>query len=85
MASACHDETRFFDPARFDIFRPEADHAAFGFGSHYCTGHWFSRQQVRIALSVLLDACPGLRLAAPEAPPFVGWEFRAPVTLPVCW
>ncbi len=85
VASACHDESRFAHPERFDLFRPELDHAAFGFGSHHCSGHWFARQQVRIALRVLLERCPDIRLASGEAPAFRGWEFRAPVELRVRW
>jgi cytochrome P450 len=85
VASACHDELRYAHPERFDLFRPELDHAAFGFGSHHCSGHWFARQQVRIALRVLLEHCPDLRLATGEPPAFRGWEFRAPVELRARW
>lgn len=85
VASACHDESRFARPERFDVFRPELEHAAFGFGSHHCSGHWFARQQVRIALAVLLERCPALRLANGRPPAFRGWEFRAPVELRVRW
>jgi cytochrome P450 len=85
VASACHDERRFEDPERFDITRADLEHAAFGFGSHYCTGHWFARQQIRIALEVLLAAAPGIRLADGATPELRGWEFRAPTTLDVQW
>jgi len=85
VASACRDETRFPDPDRFDIFRPEFETGAFGFGSHYCSGHWFARHQVRIALEVLLERIPQLQLAEGFVPSFIGWEFRAPTALPVVW
>lgn len=83
VASACHDETRVSHPERFDVFRDDGDHAAFGFGSHYCSGHWFARHQIRIALEVLFDRFPRLALAPGVVPEFVGWEFRAPTALPV--
>lgn len=83
VASACHDESRVADPARFDIFRTDGAHAAFGFGSHYCSGHWFARHQVRIALEVLLTRFPDIALVEGYVPEFVGWEFRAPTALPV--
>jgi len=85
VASACRDESRFTDPDAFDIFRPDFETGAFGFGSHYCTGHWFARHQVRIALEILLERIPQLRLAEGFVPSFVGWEFRAPTALPVVW
>lgn len=85
VASACRDESRFPDPDEFDIFRPEFETGAFGFGSHYCSGHWFARHQVRIALEVLLERVPHLQLADGFVPSFVGWEFRAPTALPVVW
>ncbi len=85
VASACRDEARFADPDRFDIFRPEQDSAVFGFGGHYCSGHWFARHQIRIALEVLLERAPQLRPADGWVPSFVGWEFRAPTAVPVHW
>lgn len=85
VASACRDETRFSNPDEFDLFRAESDTAAFGFGSHYCTGHWFARHQIRIALEVLLERLPDLRLPEGFVPTFVGWEFRAPTALPAVW
>ncbi len=85
VASACRDEARYREPDHFDIFRSEAEHAAFGFGSHYCTGHWFARHQVRIALDVLLTELPALRFVDGFVPSFVGWEFRAPTALHAQW
>jgi cytochrome P450 len=83
VASACHDERRVRRPEQFDVFRDDGEHAAFGFGSHHCSGHWFARHQIRIALEVLLDRFPRLALAPGVVPEFVGWEFRAPTALPV--
>ena len=43
----------------FDMFRPRRNHAAFGFGPHFCSGHHFSRVQMRIALQRLFERLPG--------------------------
>jgi cytochrome P450 len=69
----------------FNLFRPRRNHAAFGFGSHFCSGHHFSRVQMRIALRALLERLPGLRLDPERPPEFSGWEFRAPRHLHVRW
>ena len=83
LASACHDEARFTDPALFDLHRDEGSHAAFGFGHHFCAGRWFSTAQMEIALRVLLERLPKLRLDAAHNVEFRGWEFRAPTALHV--
>ncbi len=85
VASACRDESKFANPDEFDLFRTESETAAFGFGSHYCTGHWFARHQIRIALEVLLERIPQMQLPDGFVPTFVGWEFRAPTSLPAVW
>ena len=83
VSSACHDESLFDDPARFDIRRERKPNAAFGYGPHFCAGHQFSRDLERIALTLLVDAMPKLALTAPVS--FRGWEFRAPTALHVRW
>jgi cytochrome P450 len=76
LASANHDEARFRDPERFDIFREEGGHAAFGFGKHFCAGRWFSVALMEIMLDVLFRAYPDIRLREGHEPSFHGWEFR---------
>ncbi len=83
VSSACRDESRFSKPDDFNIYRDEGPHAAFGFGMHFCSGHWFARQQVKMALQILLEALPDLRLAPEQMPLMRGWEFRAPTSLQV--
>lgn len=83
ISSACHDETLFDQPERFDIRRPRQPNAAFGYGPHFCAGHQFARDLERISLRLLVDAMPDLELIEPVA--FRGWEFRAPATLRVRW
>lgn len=77
FASANRDETRWDDPDRFDILRPQKPHMAFGQGIHFCAGKWFAKAQIDIVMRVLLEAFPRLAFAD-QAPAFRGWEFRAP-------
>jgi cytochrome P450 len=65
----------------FDLHRPRRNHAAFGFGPHFCSGHHFSRVQMRIAIQRLFERLPGLRLDPDRPPELRGWEFRAPAHL----
>lgn len=83
VSSACHDESLFDEPARFDIRRTRKPNAAFGYGPHFCAGHQFARDLERISLQLLVEAMPDLVLAAPVE--FRGWEFRAPASLHVRW
>jgi cytochrome P450 len=64
FASANHDEAYFPDPARFDLRREgEKGHLGFGHGIHFCVGAALARLEVRIALELLIQRLPGLRLA----------------------
>ena len=83
VSSACHDESLFEEPARFDVRRERKANAAFGYGPHFCAGHQFARDLERISLRVLVDAMPDLALTAPVE--FRGWEFRAPTAVHVRW
>jgi len=83
IASANRDETRFDRPEDFDIFRTQSAYVAFGYGRHFCAGHYFAREVMRIGLEVLLEACPGIRLDADRPAVVRGFEFRAPRELNV--
>lgn len=77
FASANRDETRWDNAEAFDILRPQKAHMAFGQGAHFCAGKWFAKEQIEVAMRVLLDAMPHLAFAD-DPPEFRGWEFRAP-------
>ncbi len=83
IASANRDEQRCDDPDRFDLRRARQQHAAFGFGRHFCSGHAFARQQEAIALRRLFERLPDVRLDEARPPVLRGWEFRAPAHLHV--
>lgn len=87
LVSSANRDEKVWGPAAdvFDVHRPRRNHAAFGFGPHFCSGHHFSRVQMRIALQRLLERLPGLRLHQEQPPVFTGWEFRAPRNLDVTW
>jgi cytochrome P450 len=80
-ASANWDETRFPEPRRFDIDRPNLEeHLGFSIGVHFCLGSQLVRAMLREAVPALM-ALPGLRPAG--EPEFHGWQFRGPLTVPV--
>lgn len=65
-ASANRDETFFDRPDEFLVDRPLLDakkHLSFGWGTHFCLGSHLARLTGRLALGVLLEAFPDLRLA----------------------
>ncbi|MER6993176.1 cytochrome P450 [Saccharopolyspora hirsuta] len=51
-------------PDELDITRVPSRHVAFGHGAHHCIGAPLARLQLRIALPLLLDRFPGMKLAA---------------------
>ena len=69
----------------FDMFRPRHAHAAFGFGPHFCVGHYLARLQLRTAMRVVFTRLPRMRLDPERRTTFTGWEYRGPATLPVRW
>jgi cytochrome P450 len=87
IGSANHDEAYFPDPDAFNVHRhASVPQLGFGHGIHLCLGHQMARMEAEVALDVLLEAMPNLRLD-PDAPTpeVVGLTFRAPSHLRVRW
>jgi cytochrome P450 len=63
LAAANHDPSAFDTPDRFDPLRPAKPNQSFGAGRHFCIGAPLARLELQIALPILLDRLPKLRLA----------------------
>ncbi|WNG30413.1 cytochrome P450 [Cystobacter fuscus] len=66
LMAADHDPAQFPEPERFDITREPNRHIAFGFGIHFCLGAPLARLEATVALNLLLERMPRLRLAVDE-------------------
>jgi cytochrome P450 len=62
LYAANHDPKAHPDPKRFDIERPDKRHISFGGGAHFCLGAPLARAEAQIALSMLFEQFPKLRL-----------------------
>nr|WP_042188237.1 cytochrome P450 [Kibdelosporangium sp. MJ126-NF4]CTQ90782.1 putative cytochrome P450 hydroxylase [Kibdelosporangium sp. MJ126-NF4] len=84
MMSANYDDRVFANPDRFDLSREGNNwHSAFGHGPHFCLGAQLARLETQIALRVLLEAHPGLRIKGEPtygASPIVFGVTELPVT-----
>lgn len=69
VAAANRDPAAHPDPERFDITRADTFHVSFGGGPHMCLGLWLARMEARVALEVLSERLPTLRLADPSVQP----------------
>jgi cytochrome P450 len=85
LAAANREPGRFGDedPDIWSLDRRSADHLAFSVGEHFCLGAHLARGELRVALDVLLNRLPNLRLA--EDPVYVGAAIRGPRTLRLAW
>ena len=86
FGAANRDPAHFEDPDRFDIRRDTRKQIAFGAGPHFCAGAFAARALVAdVALPMLFDRCPRLRLEPDADVAFRGWAFRGPLRVPVRW
>jgi cytochrome P450 len=67
----------------FDIRRPKRANLSFAIGPHYCIGHFFARAQLAVAVRMLVERFPRLRLDPAAGPVYRGHEYRSPKTLRV--
>jgi cytochrome P450 len=64
LAAANRDPEVFAAPDELHIDRDDAKkHLGFGGGGHFCMGAALARMETRIALPILLEALPDVRLA----------------------
>lgn len=65
-ASGNRDESRFPQADRFVMDRQPSQHLAFGHGIHFCVGASLARLEGRIALEILTQRLPSMRLLADQ-------------------
>jgi len=84
QASANHDEDVYEDGDKYNIFRKNKRHQAFGNGPHFCMGTHLSRRMIAdIALPMLFDRFPNMELPDPSEVKWRGFGFRGPINLPL--
>jgi cytochrome P450 len=85
--SANRDETVFANPDQFELNRPNIHkHLAFGRGPHYCIGAPLGRLEGRVALEVLAQRLPNLRMVPDQVIEYpLNFTFRGPEKLIMEW
>lgn len=86
FSAANRDPVHFDRPDAFDLTRDTRPAIAFGAGPHFCAGAAASRALIaQVALPMVFEALPNLRLADGFEPGFVGWAFRGPQRMLCEW
>jgi len=87
ITGANRDPDKFQDPETFRLDRPLVEarqHLSFGSGGHFCLGAPIARLEAKIAMRLLIERLPGLRLAGPTARIHT-WMYWGREKLPVAW
>jgi aromatic O-demethylase, cytochrome P450 subunit len=85
IGSANRDPERFPHPDVFDIDRDTQGQMAFGYGMHFCIGHFVARVLAQVMIEEMFTRLPNLRLDPQSAPYVHGWANRAAYRLPLLW
>jgi cytochrome P450 len=88
VMAANRDPAVFPDPDRFDVARHPTSVMTFGFGVHFCLGAHLARAEIDVALRVILERLPNLRLRETEGVRITGTIhhlLRGPNRLPVAF
>lgn len=84
LGAATRDPGRFSEADRFMPGRADAGHVSFGAGAHFCLGAPLARLEMQIALPILFERLPGLRMA--EAPRYADrYHFHGLTSLNASW
>jgi len=84
LGAANRQNERFADPDHFDIFREIKPNIGWGYGVHVCLGMHLARLEMRVAMNLLLDRLPNMRLdPAADDPHIRGQAFRSPTSVPI--
>jgi len=87
IAGANRDPQKFPDPETFRLDRPLAQvrqHLSFGAGVHFCMGAPIARMEARIAMRLLLERLPNLRLEG-RGERVRTWLYWGRAQLPLAW
>ncbi len=85
IGSANRDPARYADPDVYDLDRDPQPHMSFGYGVHFCIGHYVARVLAQVMIEEMFARLPNLR-PDPERKPVVhGWANRATLKLPLVW
>jgi cytochrome P450 len=85
IGSANRDPERFSDPDLYDLDRSEISHQSFGYGIHFCIGHYVARVLAQVMIEEMFDRLPNLRPDPDREPLVHGWANRAAYHLPLVW
>jgi pimeloyl-[acyl-carrier protein] synthase len=85
LGAANRDPVAFNDPHIFNIRRRPRQHLAFGRHIHWCLGGALARAEAQIAVTLLLERLPGLRLVTDQLQWTPTLALRGGRQLPMAW